>query len=721
MAQEDIMAGDPESDPYFYHKMLLAGAIVGGTYYALSGTTEKVKKYVQPTQEEYSTYGKDQKYWVTEPNAEVPIRRSKEGVASLEPVTIMDVFQKAAKLNPDKIAWEKQDMKTGNWIKKTWADHFQTCKNMAKALIAAGLKQHETINIIGFNSNEWVEANMGCILAGGISAGQYTNNEAEACLYQCDHSKAKFVFVENEKHLKKFVEIHQKTQLEGIICWDEDLDLTQAKKECSCEVYGYQEFMNLGSSVEDAELEKRWSNIRPGHCASLIYTSGTTGRPKAVMISHDNYTWTCKTTFDGCGYGEAFGNHHRVVSYLPFSHVAAQLVDIYSSLEITSNKKGFWGTIYFARPDALKGTLKETLVAAKPTLFFGVPRVWEKFKARIQEIGKKKKPFPLQNIIDWAKATCKARNDSLSYSNQPRMKPFGYGVASTIMGKVKAKLGLDKCKMFMTGAAPIEKSTLEYFKLLDIHVDEVYGMSECTGPSTISRLNHREMCTTGPPVDGVEVILQHEEGRDKKDQGEICYRGRNVMMGYMYNAEKSAAAIDGEGFLHSGDVGQFVDGNFLTITGRIKELLITKGGENIAPVPVEHIIKERLPALSNCIMIGDNRKYCTCLVSLKTKVNMDLDVPTEELTGPAAEVNPDVKTVSEAMKDEKWQQYIKEGIEYYNAEKAVSRAQKIQYFRILPIDLHRPEGTLTATLKIIRPKVYAKYGELIESMYTKKA
>merc|ERR1719499_893419 len=216
------------------------------------------------------------------------------------------------------------------------------------------------------------------------------------------------------------------------------------------------------------------------------------------------------------------------------------------------------------------------------------------------------------------------------------------------------------------------------------------GMSESGGAATLGRIYHRQTGSTGPAIEGCEIKLVPVPGR-ADDEGEICFRGRNIMMGYLTNEQKTRESIDDEGFMHSGDVGRFDEHGCLSITGRIKELLITEGGENIAPVPIEHYIKGLCPALSNVIMIGDRRKYCTCLISLKTKIDPETEKPTDMLDGPALDVS-DAKTVQEAKEDPKWKAYIEDAIKTYNSDEefCVSRAQKLQYFRILPEDLSRP-------------------------------
>jgi len=217
-------------------------------------------------------------------------------------------------------------------------------------------------------------------------------------------------------------------------------------------------------------------------------------------------------------------------------------------------------------------------------------------------------------------------------------------------------------------------------------------------------------------MNGVETKIDHVKGRDKVGEGELCLRGRHVMMGYMKDKEKTREAIDPDGFLHSGDVARVDEYGMLHITGRIKELLITAGGENVAPVPVEDSIKSFLPAISNVMMVGDRRKYNTALVTLKTRPDEKTGDFTNELVGPAAQVNPAITTVDAARNDAKWRAYVQAGIDAAN-KRAVSNAQTVQKFAILPTDFSIPGGELTPTLKVKRGVVAEKYKQIIDAMY----
>jgi len=291
-----------------------------------------------------------------------------------------------------------------------------------------------------------------------------------------------------------------------------------------------------------------------------------------------------------------------------------------------------------------------------------------------------------------------------------------------LLKKVRLALGLDRCVGLYTGAAPISKDTLLYFGSLGMTVLEVYGMSECTGPQTINRPSAHKTGTAGPSIPGTEMKIADP---DKDGNGEICYRGRHIFMGYMKNDKATSETIDDEGWLHSGDIGRVDKDGFLQITGRIKELIITAGGENIPPVLIEdEIIKEIGPIISNVMAIGDRRKFLTAVVTLKAEPKKDAkpgEYPFTDNLAPNAlkelqNIGSSATTIAEAIKDEKVKKYIEDGIKRAN-KRATSNAQTIQKFEILPEDFSIEGNELTPTMKLKRRIVTEKYAPVIEKMY----
>ena len=492
-------------------------------------------------------------------------------------------------------------------------------------------------------------------------------------------------------------------------------------------------FNELGGSAKEVEkVLARSEAVRPGHCATLIYTSGTTGNPKAVMISHDNIIYesisAMDTLFAGRVGPKKLPNELRIVSYLPLSHVAAQMLDIATPMVVTAlGYNGYgpsqfhktWYTTWFADANALKGTLPATLAAARPTAFLGVPRVWEKIREKLLEAGAKTKG-PMKKLSTFAKkhAVLAAKERQLGGSGKVTL---GYVMSSWVLKIVKKKLGLDACIACLTAAAPMPREVADYFASLDIDLLDVYGMSECTGATTCSTGKLHQSGTVGGAIGPAEIKIDHVKGRDKPSEGEICYRGRHIMLGYMKEPAKTAEAIDPDGWLHSGDVGMLDADGFLHITGRIKELIITAGGENIAPVPIEDKLKELCPAISNVMMVGDKRKYNVCIITVKTVLDLDTNTSTGKLTGDALKVSSattDMMAISESKTaGSAWQKYLQGGIDTLNNKFSVSNAQKIQKFTVVPGDFSEKGGELTATLKLKRNVTADKYADVIDKMF----
>jgi long-chain-fatty-acid--CoA ligase ACSBG len=328
--------------------------------------------------------------------------------------------------------------------------------------------------------------------------------------------------------------------------------------------------------------------------------------------------------------------------------------------------------------------------------------------------------------------------------------PSFYAPAEKLLTVIKQKLGLDACKFGLTGAAPITTDTLQYFGSLGIQINECYGMSECTGATTISLDDAHVWGSCGFEVPGAEVKVFKVDERDlnkktevpaakdmfaatEEEQGEICFRGRHIMMGYMANAslgkahekkiqQKLDEAVDKEGWLHSGDKGCIDARGMVKITGRYKELIIGAGGENVAPVPMEDNIKRLHAGISNVMMVGDKQKYNVCVVSLKTKGATGEKPGSDDLDGGALDINPDVTTITQAKSDPTWIKSITDAITASNNDPSCCpiNPAKIQKFTILPTDFSVETEELTPTLKLKRSVAEKKYAAAIAAMYKSK-
>ncbi|XP_034036051.1 long-chain-fatty-acid--CoA ligase ACSBG2 isoform X2 [Thalassophryne amazonica] len=644
--------------------------------------------------------------WTTQGNGEVKLRMGDSGLAAEPSLTIHQMFTSSVECfgNCTALSWKEGDQqKTLNY-----REYYQECRTAAKGFLKLGLQRCHGVGILGFNSSEWFISNIGAILAGGFAVGIYTTNSPEACQYVAENCKASVIVVENHKQLQKVLQIEDKLpHLKAIVQYKDAL------KEKKPNLYTWAEFMELGRNEPDTPLDKIIANQKPNQCCSLIYTSGTTGQPKGVMLSHDNLTWTALAISRHVRLTEAPRAQEVVVSYLPLSHIAAQMVDIWITMKVG-------GVTHFAQPDALKGSLVTTMREVRPTAFMGVPRVWEKMQEKMKSVGAKSSTVR-RKVAAWAKDVGLQTNlAKMNQNGAAGRTPLSYQVAKRLVfKKVRKALGLDRCNKCYTGAAPITKDTLEFFLSLDIPVYELYGMSESTGPHTISIPDAFVLTSCGKEMLGCKTKLHNP---DKEGNGEICFWGRHVFMGYLNMPDKTEEALDTEGWLHSGDLGKHDKNGFLFITGRIKELIITAGGENIPPVPIEDAVKEAVPLISNAMLIGDKKKFLSMLLTIKCQVNEETGVPEDELTPEAVELckklGSNATRVSEMAggRDRVIHDAIQEGINRVN-EKAISNAQRIQKWIVLDQDFSVVGGQLGPTMKLKRPVVGKMYKEQIDNFY----
>ncbi|XP_072428211.1 long-chain-fatty-acid--CoA ligase ACSBG2-like [Chiloscyllium punctatum] len=640
--------------------------------------------------------------WTTSRDGAVQLRMEENAAES--PLTVDQMFNQSVASYGNRIALGFS--LRNHWETLTYSQYYKECRKAAKSFLKASLQRFHGVGILGFNSPEWFIAHIGAILAGGLAVGMYATNSPEACRHVADHCEANVLVVEHHHQLLKVLQIaHQLPHLKAIVQYK------YAVEEHQPNIFSWKKFLELGKSISDIQLDEIIESQNANQCCTLIYTSGTTGVPKAVMLSHDNMTWTAKTAGQTVGLQHARKVQERVVSFLPVSHIAAQMMDIWIPMK-------FGAATYFAQPDALKGTLLNTLKEVRPTAFLGVPRVWEKIEERMKEIGAESSAFK-KSIVKWAKGL--GLQTSYNMMHGVTTRPCGYALANALVfKKVRALLGLDQCTKCFTGAAPITKETLDYFLSLRITIFELYGMSESTGPHTVSHQDFYRITSCGKEMAGCKTKLDklNEEG-----SGEICFWGRHIFMGYLNMPGQTKEALDEAGWLHSGDLGRHDEDGFLYITGRIKELIITAGGENIAPVPIEDAVKEKLPIISNAMLIGDKRKFLSMFLTLKSYMDDQTGAPLDKLA-PAAvafcrRYGCSANTVSDVLnvKDPIIYKAIQNGIDAVNKD-AISNAQKIQKWIILEKDFSIIGGELGPTMKLKRGVVLKMYKDIIESFYS---
>ncbi|XP_019495654.1 PREDICTED: long-chain-fatty-acid--CoA ligase ACSBG1 isoform X2 [Hipposideros armiger] len=592
----------------------------------------------------------------------------------------------------------------GSWEHVSYSQYYLLARKAAKGFLKLGLEPAHSVAILGFNSPEWFFSAVGTVFAGGIVTGIYTTSTPEACQYIAHDCRANVIVVDTQKQLEKILKIWKNLpHLKAVVTYREP------PPERIANVHTMEEFMELGDQVPEADLDTIINAQQPNQCCVLVYTSGTTGSPKGVMLSQDNITWTARYGSQAGDIQPAEVQQEVVVSYLPLSHVAAQIYDLWTGLQ--------WGAqVCFAEPDALKGSLVDTLREVQPTSHMGVPRVWEKIMERIQEVAAQS-GFIRRKMLLWAMSVTLEQNLTCLGSD---LKPFTARLADyLVLAKVRQALGFAKCEKSFYGAAPMTADTQHFFLGLNIRLYSGYGLSETSGPHFMSSPRNYRLYSSGKVVPGCQAKLVNQ---DAEGTGEICLWGRTVFMGYLNMEDKTREAIDADGWLHTGDVGRLDADGFLYITGRLKELIITAGGENVPPMPIEEAVKTELPIVSCAMLIGDQRKFLSMLLTLKCTLDPDTSDPTDNLTEQVVEfcqrVGSNATTVSDIVgkKDQAVYQAIEEGIQRVNRN-AAARPHHIQKWAILQRDFSISGGELGPTMKLKRLTVLEKYKDVIDSFY----
>jgi long-subunit acyl-CoA synthetase (AMP-forming) len=586
------------------------------------------------------------------------------------PDTVLEIFEATARAHTDGPAMARK--RGGAWEKITWREYRDAVRQTARALVATGVKPGQGIVILAFNRPEWYVANLAAIAVGARPAGIYTNSTPEQCRYICEHAEAAVAFVENRDALDRLQGAGGRPNgLRAVVLMD------GAPTEPGVLVWS--DFLARADAAHDAEVDRRTAAAGAHDVATLIYTSGTTGTPKGVMLTQRNLAFIAEKA------QEILPVHagDRLISYLPLSHIAEQVVSHLLSLATGA-------CVHFA--ESLE-KLPENLREVRPHIFLGVPRVWEKIQAGIQAAGAQASPLR-RRIAAWARGVGLAGGHA---DQEGRPRPWGYALADRLVfSKVRARLGFDAARMLVVSAAPIAKETLDYFQSLGLPIMEVYGMSECTGPTTMSIPSRYRLGRAGYAIPGTELKVAED--------GEILMRGPHVFKGYYKNEGATRETLDGEGWIHSGDVGEIDGDGFLRVADRKKELLITSGGKNIAPQYLEGKLKQ-IAAVSQAVAIGDRRPYVVAL----------LTIDPARVTAEAEKAGSPARTPEEAARCPAFKAHVEGQVEEIN--KGLARYETIKKIALLPRELSVETGELTPTLKLKRRVILERHKEAIEALY----
>ena len=568
------------------------------------------------------------------------------------------------------------------WRSLTWSETGSRVRAIASGLRALGLAEEERVAILAGTRLEWILADLGILCAGGATTTIYPSSTAEECTYILKDSQTTIVFAENDGQVKKLLEqraelptLKKVVVIEG--SGDGDWVVTLAQLEEQGRAF---------DTLHPEAYEKVISAVRTDSLATLIYTSGTTGKPKGVELTHDCWLYEAEG-IDALGLIKA---EHRQYLWLPLAHAFGKV------LEVAQIRIGFCTAV-----DGRIDKLIENLAVVKPTFVAAVPRIFEKVYNKVVAGAKEAGGLKLK-IFHWAFKVGR----EVSRLRQSGKEPSGllgikYAIATKLVfSKLQARFG-GKLQYFISGSAPLSREMSEFFHAAGILILEGYGLTESSAASFVARPGEFKFGTVGKPLPGTEVKIAPEDG-------EILIKGRGIMRGYHNLGAETAESLTtdaGGRWLRTGDIGEIDAEGFLKITDRKKDLIKTSGGKYVAPQMVEGKFKALCPYVSNIIVHGDNRNFCSALVT----------VDEEAIRKWAREHNLEGASYGDLMRNPGVKALIEPYIETLN--KGLPSYETIKKFALLPADLTQEAGELTPSLKVKRKVVEKKYKELLDSFY----
>ena len=595
--------------------------------------------------------------------------------------TVAKLFRHRAASHGQEIAFREKLF--GVWQSFTWNDYFNEASAVSYGLLEMGVQPGEVVSVLSENNKEWFYVDMANVMIRAITNGIYTTDAPEQVHYILEDSKSKVLFLEDDEQLDKVLEVWEKLPLlEKVIVFDPK-GLREFKHE---KVEFLADFMKRGH-----ELREKWQRKKeeltdvsaPDDLITLIYTSGTTGAPKGAMVDNSNIIFQLQQ-FDQFAPSD---HRDRQISYLPLCHIAEKIFSILAPLKSRS-------VIYFVdEPD----TFVENIAEISPTIFFGVPRIWEKFYSRVT-LKINESTFACQQFYRLAHGfgsylLAKKRK------GQKILPPLAWlwGIVDFIAFRnIRSALGVSKMRTAITAAAPIAPELISWLVVTGVPLFEAYGLTECSGIATVNNMGTDKSGSIGKTMERTEIRIA--------DDGEVLLSGAHIFRDYWGKPEKTAETVV-DGWLHTGDLGKQDEDGYVWIDGRKKDLIITSGGKNISPGEIETSLKAS-PFITDAVVIGDGRKYLTSLIMVDgdnvERYAGDRNLPFTDFTSLCQ-----LPEVTELI-----------GQIVANTNKRFSRVEQIKKFRLIDQKLVVEDEELTATMKLKRNVVIRKYKDLINTMYS---
>ncbi|HTA22661.1 MAG TPA: long-chain fatty acid--CoA ligase [Terriglobales bacterium] len=579
--------------------------------------------------------------------------------------TLNDIFFTVVERNDRVVMMHRRDIQ---WVSISSQDLYQKVVGVAQALREWGIAKGDRVAILSENRPEWTIADFASLLIGAITVPVYATLTAEQTAHILRDSGARAIFVSSFKQLAKVNSIREQTGLEHIAI----MDALETSKAVSM-----QELMGKGPLERDAKLDALGRSAQPGDLATIIYTSGTTGTPKGAMLTHGNMASNVAFSLTDFGVNK----DDISISFLPLSHVTARHVDfamLHNGVTLA----------YVSFQEHLLPALREV----RPTIFLGVPRMYEKIYAQVRQ---KATGFPKEAIYRWALAVGKANRDETLAGKTPRT--VSWMVADQLIySKVRAGMG-GRAHIFISGGAPLGRELAEWYADIGIRIHEGYGLTETSPVIAVNNPKNHRLGTVGKPLANVEVKIAPD--------GEILVRGPSVFQGY-WNKPKETAEAFSDGWFKTGDIGQIDADGFLSVTDRKKDLIKTSGGKFVAPQPLESSLKHN-PLIAEAVVLGDKRKFPAVLIAPSfplledwARSNQVVFYSREELCANAKVCDLYGNMVAEL-------------------NKTLARYEQLKRVIVIAEEFSAENGTLTTSMKLRRHAVEERYRKQIEEMYAK--
>jgi long-chain acyl-CoA synthetase len=564
--------------------------------------------------------------------------------AGLDAATVAEAFQLTAQAHPDRCALRLKD----DEFSISWAEYADKVRRTAAGLAGLGLERGDAMGIMLTNRPEFHWFDSAALHLGAIPFSIYNTYAPEQIEYQLEDAGARIVVTE-----KAFAD--RISGVEHVIVVDDGGEVES-------------------HAPDDFDFEAAWRAVEPEDILTLIYTSGTTGPPKGVQLTHANLM----AGVNGFDQVIAFPDDGRVVSWLPMAHIAERACSHYLPMLL-----GF-STTCCPDPRQVVAYLPEV----KPTWFFAVPRIWEKLKAAIEAGVAAEQDAARKQATEWALGVGlkKVRAEQAGEEVPEELAQEHAKADELVLSKIRARLGLDQVESVNVGAAPTPREVIEFFHAIGVPLAELWGMSETTGYGACNPPDKIRIGTVGPPAPSAEIRLAED--------GEVLIRGAFVTPGYRNQPDKTREALDDEGWLHTGDVGEFDEEGYLKIVDRKKELIISAAGKNMSPANIEAKVKASSPLIGQAIAIGDGKPYNVALITL----------------------DPDVRPgFVEQHGEDAVQAEVQRGVDAANEH--LARVEQIKKFKILDEEWQPGGDELTPTMKLKRKPIHEKYAEEIEALY----